>query len=98
MRDLGFYFSLYCQEMKKELSKHLNSIVRDFYSRMQIFLDEQVFEKEDSKSNKLATVLKSWKPKLETFQEKYQQLKTYLPHMDNKKKHKFEDFRKIKFV
>lgn len=34
MRDLGFYFSLYCQEMKKELSKHLNSIVRDFYSRM----------------------------------------------------------------
>ena len=43
LRDLGFYFSLYCQEIKKEINRQLNSIVRDFYSKTEIFLDEQLF-------------------------------------------------------
>ena len=55
---------------------------------MEIFLDDQTFEQEDSKNNRMIMLLKNWKPKLELFENKFVELKNHLPHLGDKKKNK----------
>jgi hypothetical protein len=48
---------------------------------MEIFLDDQTSEHEDSKNQKMLVLLKNWRPKLEVFEEKFLDLKSHLPHL-----------------
>ena len=104
MRDLGFYFSLYCQETKKEFNKQISEVIRDFYSHIAMFLDEQSesgrnAEEQNKKRIGLINRIRSWHRKIEEFQQKYQNLKNSFPYFESRKKHsKFEDPRKIKFM
>lgn len=65
-KNLSTQFSLYIEEIKREISRQLNAITRDFYSSISIFLDEQMYS-ERNKKNNLGDTLKNWKPKLEEF-------------------------------
>jgi hypothetical protein len=65
-KNLSTQFSLYIEEIKREINRQLNAITRDFYSSISIFLDEQMYT-ERNKKNNLSDTLKSWKPKLEEF-------------------------------
>jgi hypothetical protein len=88
LRDLGFYFSLYCQEINKELKKQLNHIVRDFYAHTEIFLDDP--KTAYTEGTKFIQLLRSWRPKVDTFEHKYHELKNSLPTLTEKRKSRFE--------
>lgn len=98
-KDLSAQFSLYTEEIRKELNRLLSSIARDFYNRVSIFLDDEAYENEENKVTKLETVLKNWKPKLEIFEEKFNDLKNNMPYISSdKKKQKFPPGRKTRFL
>ena len=42
-KDLSSQFSLYTEEIRKELNRLLSSIARDFYNRISIFLDDEAY-------------------------------------------------------
>ena len=49
--------------------------------------------------SKLDGVLKNWRPKLEVFEEKFNELKTHMPYIStDKKKPKFPQGRKTRFL
>ena len=67
-KDLSAQFSLYTEEIRKELNRLLSSIARDFYNRVSIFLDDQAYDNDEHQMNKLDNVLTTWRPKLEIFE------------------------------
>lgn len=50
-KNLSTQFSLYIEEIKKDLNRQLSAITRDFYSSISIFLDEQVYFERNKKNN-----------------------------------------------
>lgn len=60
-KNLSTQFSIYIEQIKKDVSRQLNALIRDFYNSISVFLDEPV---EKNKKHNVVDVLKNWKPKL----------------------------------
>lgn len=98
LRDLGFHFSRYCHELKREFARHLSTISRDFNLLTSCFLDENLHNNLEDPL-KIIAILKSWVPRLLTFEDRFREVKSSMPYLPTEKRRPpHDDSRGIKFI
>lgn len=62
-------------------------------------MDEQAYDNDEDRLGKLENVLIGWRPKLETFEDKFNELKNHMPYISgDKKKSRLPQMRKTRFL